>query len=151
MNLIVPGRAAYLPVPCGTNGLATCVGLAVATPDPNEWFVAHVDCSAQVRKVGDPCYVGVATWVREKVEELAPGGSETIYIVKFGSGEVSLLAIADGLGQAYPEATPVELSGFVIQPGGEVQPLGGEANNDPGQFDFSVPPLNAPGQPCAYG
>lgn len=137
MNLIKQGRAGILPVPCGTDGLATCVGLACSTDDPTKWFIAHIDCGPGVPRPPNPCYDAVRTYVADRARTLCPPPRARMYIV--GNRDFSARAMIAGLQDVYGNIPPVEYLGFYIDATGQFRNLNQGGIEVDGENAFSVP------------
>lgn len=146
MNLIEQGRAGALDAQCGTNGLGTCVGLAVAvTADFSRWFIAHIDSAARVPSGSGACYDAVRANAAGTAQQLCPHvAGARVYIVTTAS-DFSSRAIRDGLLDTYGAQTPVSAyDGFYVDATGAIHNLGQGANNVAGDHAFSVPALSPP-------
>jgi hypothetical protein len=124
---------------CGTNGLGTCVGIAVYH---GHWFIAHVDCAAVVRTRADPMRQRVANYVRNRLTQLlGPCGSPNVHVVG-GLGDFSAQAISEGVTAWVNGTVAITLDawdGFEILAGDVFQRIGADANNSAGDGAFSVP------------
>lgn len=138
--LMDQGFCGLLLEPCGTDGVGICVGVAYKVGGPREWFVAHINCLAQVSGPRTPIYAAVRRWVRVRMNEVAgafaPGSP--LYLVSSGS-DFSTYAIRDGLAEwAGGEALQLtQWDGFKIV-NGVLSPLEGAAGNTRGE-PFTVP------------
>lgn len=94
-TLVNQGRYIMASNPiCGTNGLGTCVGVAIHC---GQWFIAHIDCEAQVKNRQDPMWGRVATYVRTRLNSLLGScGSSNVHIVG-NINDFSAQAIHDGI------------------------------------------------------
>lgn len=124
---------------CGTNGLGTCVGLAVYH---GKWFIAHIDCEAIVKSKTDPMYEKVMNYVTRRLHTLlGPCGSPSVHIIG-GLSDFSAWAIKDGIVMWVQDTAEInydEWDGFEILETGKFQRLKHEANNIEGDGDFTVP------------
>jgi hypothetical protein len=125
---------------CGTNGLGTCVGVAV--PRGGQWFLAHIDCAAVVKSKTDPMWGRVAQYVTDKLNQLLDAGSyENVHVV--GSlSEFSGQAILDGVKswiRDQRQLTTHRWDGFQIDARGVFTNPGHAANNSDGDGAFTVP------------
>src|ERR1700750_574368 len=69
-TLLKPGRYRLeAGPPCGTNGLISCVGLAIKR---NQWFIAHIDCGTQLRSRTDEKAQQVSDWVSKRLDDILP-------------------------------------------------------------------------------
>ncbi|MCM0018979.1 MAG: hypothetical protein NBV67_03210 [Tagaea sp.] len=138
-HLVKQGRYGNFPERCGTDGLGTCVGVAVNVGG-GRWFVAHIDCATRGLR---PLKARISAWVRERMQTLlGPHADRVVHVVTPG-GDHSADAIVEGIvawrGGAVTSRS--DFSGFVID-GGAVQALGaGLENGEDGEGGFSVPNL----------
>lgn len=140
MKLVNQGRYILSTDPvCGTNGLGSCVGLAVYH---GSWFIAHIDCEAIVKKKGDPMAQKITDYVKNRLNQiLGPCGSPNVHAIgNFTTFEA--IAIVQGITDWVNGHTPIvhnAWDGFQIKGDGTFAPLGHEANNDNGTGPFTVP------------
>lgn len=52
---------------CGTNGLSPCIGAAIYH---GQWLIAHIESKATVRTRKDPAWAQVATYTRNRLQQL---------------------------------------------------------------------------------
>jgi hypothetical protein len=127
--------------PCGTNGLATCVGLAINHDD--EWFIAHIDCAALVKTKKDPMWQKVAKWVSDELQRTMSACYPNYQVnIVGGLNDFSAQAIADGIAAwvaGKVNISRIEWDGFEVTADGKLGKLTHEANNDFGDGTFSVP------------
>ncbi len=132
MTLIKQGRYIYSAVPpCGTNGLGTCVGLAIQ--HGTSWFIAHIDCKN---------YRGeeISLFVKNRLDQIAPGNSSSVHVI--GSmTDPSSIAIRNGIRDWAGALGITEhfFDGFQITEVGSFERLTHEVNNTDGDGEFSVP------------
>lgn len=124
---------------CGTNGLGTCVGVAVYH---GSWFIAHIDCEALVKTKKDPMWGKVAIYVENKLNQLlGPCGSPNVHIIG-NLNDFSAQAIRDGI-TAWVNGTVNitwnQWDGFEILVGDQFQALDHDVNNSNGNGVFTVP------------
>lgn len=137
----------------GTNGLATCVGVAI--PRDEGWFIAHIDCATSVRARNDPSAGVVAAYVKGRLDDLlgpCAVAAGDVHVIS-GGREFSTNAIRDGVDRwvrgTRPDTVPPtravrhEWDGFKIGDGQIVQYLGHAENSADGAGAFSVPDLEA--------
>jgi len=146
------GHAGEYPPPVGTNGLATCVGVAWQTAD-NLWVVGHVDSGSPVRKPPpNDCANAVAAWVADHAATcgLAPPIRGSTAYLTTASREYSAPAIIAGLRQFFGtlsvtvDAPPDSYLAFYIDAAGHcVRVPDFEGVPVPGTVEFSVPLLDA--------
>lgn len=141
-TLIKQGRYIKNVAPvCGTNGLGTCVGLAVYDADRSNWFVAHIDSAARVTSKTDPAFNKVAEWVKAKLDEVV-GDCISPYVAIIGSlKDFSGQAIGKGIEKWADtcEVVRYEWDGFQILEERNFVRLHFERNNTDGDGAFSVP------------
>jgi hypothetical protein len=145
MNLIKEETAGILAPQCGTNGLATCVGLAVSlAADFSQWFVAHINCTSQVRAGSGACYDAVRQSAAATAQQLRPPIADaTVYIVTSASDN-SAKAIRDGLQDTYGAGALLRgYSGFYVDATGAIHSLGQAENTLDGEHVFTIPKLAA--------
>jgi hypothetical protein len=143
--LVKPGRYFLSTDPiCGTNGLAPCVGLAInrgGTP----WFIAHVECAAQVKKRKDATWDKVAAWVRGHLTNLLHPceASFRVHLVGAYMSDFSSQAIYDGVAgwvlHSSQLTTHEKWDGFIVRANGTLSGLKHQANNSEGDGDFTIP------------
>ncbi|MGB5770847.1 MAG: hypothetical protein WBM32_13420 [Crocosphaera sp.] len=145
MSEILVNQGRYIKTaepPCGSNGLGTCVGVAIL--HNSHWFIAHIDSEAIVKnKTKDPMFQKVSNYVKSRLDHLLGtcNLSNDVHIIG-GLNDFSAQAIDQGI-VAWVNST-VQIhkhnwDGFKIVNGNQFEKLRHEANNCDGDGDFSVP------------
>lgn len=144
------GTAGPVAAPCGTDGLAVCVGFAWA--NGNQWVIGHIDCDATVQqRPPNACATAVANWTQAQAAQLpAPQGAQA-YIVT-ASNDFSSQSIITGL-TAFLAAQGIQphvvgnKTAFYIDVQNNFQTTNAALPNPQpvvGPTPFSVPRLNPP-------
>jgi hypothetical protein len=103
LTLIKQGRyGVSLATPCGTTGLAGCVG--VATFKGGGWFIAHIDCAEtrwHIPGVADE----VSDYVEERMTAILGECTSTVHVVTSSFGDRSAMAIISGIAEWVGDGT----------------------------------------------
>ncbi len=123
----------------GSNGLATCVGIAIDNGD-GTWWIAHVDCDVGVPSKTSAQYALVRDSTTDKMREYFGEHAGRATTMISASPDFSTQAIKAGI-QAWcgGAATDCQWDGFEVTAAGVIQLLSHDANNWDGDGAFTVP------------